>query len=64
MYMHDWKAKKLDPKAVTGIFLCYGTSMAVLYYLDPHKETIKRAHRAKIDSLEIGGSNDTPGSNW
>jgi len=62
MYVHDHNAKKLDPKATTGIFLGYGSSTAVLYYLDPLKQSIKRAHHARFDPLQIGGNDITPGS--
>jgi len=62
IYVHASQAKKLDPKAVTGIFLGYGASTAVIYYLDAHHHTIKRAHHAKIDSTQIGASDNTPGS--
>jgi len=62
IYVHASQAKKLDPKAVTGIFLGYGSSTAVIYYLDAHHRTIKRAHHAKIDSTQLGASDDTPGS--
>ena len=62
IYVHDHTAKKLDPKASTGIYLGYGASTSIIYYLDPLKNTIKRTHNARIDDLQIGGNDLTPGS--
>ena len=62
IYVSDHEAKKLDAKATTGLFLGYGASTAVMYYFDPIKRTIKRAHHAKVDNLQVGGNELTPGS--
>ena len=62
IYVHNHDAKGLQPKAETGIYLGFGASTAVIYYLDPVKKTIKRTHNAKIDNLQIGGNDFTPGS--
>ena len=62
MYIHKHDAKKLDPKSTAGIFLGYGASTSIMYYLDTKTNQIKRAHHAKIDDLQIGGNDITPGS--
>jgi len=62
IYVHNPQAKKLDPKTVKGIFLGYGASTAVIYYLDQNKSTVKRAHHARVDDLEVGGHAHSPGS--
>jgi len=62
IYVSNHEAKKLDAKATTGLFLGYGASTAVMYYLDNVKNTIKRAHHAKVDNLQVGGNELTPGS--
>lgn len=62
IYVHNHQAKRLQPKSDTGIYLGFGASTAVFYYLDPILKTIKRAHNTKIDDLQIGGNDLTPGS--
>jgi len=62
LYVHNHEAKGLQTKSETGIYLGFGASTAVIYYLDPIKKTIKRAHNAKVDNLQIGGNDLTPGS--
>jgi len=62
IYVHNEQAKKLDHKTCKGIFLGFGASTAVVYYLDQNKQTIKRAHHAKVDNHEIGASPNSPGS--
>ena len=62
VYVQNQDSKRLDPNAITGIFLGFGASTAVLYYLDVVKRTIKRAHHAKVDDLQVGGNALTPGS--
>jgi len=62
LYIHDPWANKLTTNALSGIFLGFGASTVVLYYLDPIKSTIKRTHHAKIDELQVGGNDLTPGS--
>ena len=62
LYVHNHSAKKLDNKATTGIFLGFGASTAIIYYLDPLLSTIKRTHHARFDDLQVGGNDMTPGS--
>ena len=62
IYVHTESPKKLEHKASVGVFLGYGASTAILYYFDPVKNTIKRAHHARIDNYQVGANASTPGS--
>ena len=54
--------KKLDHKATAGLFLGYGALTAVVYYYDKIRRQVKCAHHVQVNDLQIGGSDETPGS--
>jgi len=62
IYVHDHAPKKLEHKSSFGLFLGYGASTAIIYYFDPIKRTIKRAHHARVDDYQVGANCTTPGS--